>query len=68
MVFVLGYGNYEGGESILLLENMVNGVRMGKYNNFFWLLVKNMIEKVFKWIKCFVKGIYFFNNNYFMLK
>lgn len=29
VVFVLGYGNYEGGESILLLENMVNGVRMG---------------------------------------
>lgn len=58
VVFVLGHGNHEGGESIPLLENMANGARMGQYNNLLRSLAKNMTEKVFKRIKCFVKGMY----------
>lgn len=68
MVFVLGHGNHDGGESIPLLENMANGARVGQYNNLLQSLAKNMTEKVFKRIKCFVKGIYLLNNNHLMLK
>lgn len=62
LVFVLGHCNYEGEERYPLLENMTNGARMGQYNNLLRSLAKNMTEKVYKRIKCFVKGIYLVNN------
>lgn len=48
--------NHEGEERFPLLEKMINGVRMGQYNNFLRSLAKNMTGKVFKQIKRFVEG------------
>lgn len=57
LVFVLGHAcNHDSEENFPLLENMINGTRMGQYNNLLRTLSRNMTEKVFKRIKCFVKG------------
>lgn len=57
MVFVLGnVCNHEGEVRVQLLENMYKGARMGQYNNLLRSLAKYMTAKVFKRIKCFVKG------------
>lgn len=57
LVFVLGHAcNHEGEETFPLLEKMIKGARTGQYNNLLRSLAKDMTGKVFKRIKCFVKG------------
>ncbi|XP_065942955.1 uncharacterized protein [Magallana gigas] len=51
-----GHGcNHDDGERFPLLEKMINGTKMGQYNNLLRTLSRIMTEKVFKRIKCFVK-------------
>lgn len=57
LVFALGHGcNHDDEERFPLLEKMINGTKMGQYNNLLRTLSGIMTEKVFKRIKCFVKG------------
>lgn len=57
MVFVLGHAcNHEGEETIPFLEKWIKGANTGQYNNLLRSLAKDMTGKVFKRIKCFVKG------------
>lgn len=58
LVFVLGHAsNNEDKETFPLLKKMIEGARTGQYNNLLRSLAKDMTGKVFKRIKCFVKGI-----------
>nr|XP_034326955.1 uncharacterized protein LOC105349046 isoform X4 [Crassostrea gigas] len=51
-----GHGcNHDDEERFPLLEKMINGAKMGQYNNLLRTLSRIMKEKVFKRIKCFVK-------------
>lgn len=57
LVFVLGHAcNHEGEETIPFLEKWIKGANTGQYNNLLRSLAKDMTGKVFKRIKCFVKG------------
>lgn len=50
----VGYQESEERES--LIDNMLNGAKMGQYNNLLESLAKHMTSKVFHRIKTFVRG------------
>lgn len=55
-LFLGHIGYHESEERESLIDDMLNGAKMGQYNNLLESLAKHMTSKVFNRIKTFVRG------------